>query len=275
MATVSIIIPAYRIDKFLYRSIDSVLQQTHNDIELVIAYENCNKQINDIVRKYDDNRIKTIGCVYMSESIVQAIEYSLGEYLTIFHAGDVMHSEKLRIQLKRMSNNPDVIVCGTWMRPLSNDMVNMYVSGCEGYVKNPILSLLNGNFVHRSTALVRRSFMQKHGILFGCQYRQCAEYGLWFDIFRCGGIMYMEPQCLVYTDTQGTRKTDLDITEEIEESIELRHSILQHLLEKIESRKKEVLMDLFSSFDRAEKAGVVSSKMSLDVFCAILTRQIK
>lgn len=275
MAKVSIIIPAYRIDETLCRSIDSVLQQTHYDLELMIAHADCDERINDVVRKYNDDRIGTVGCSDVSESIARAIECSTGEYVAILHIGDVMHSEKLRIQLKRMARNPDIAVCGTWMRPLSNDIINMRVSGKEGYVENPMLLLLKYNFVSRSTAIVRRSFMQEHGISFCSQYRPCEEYGLWFDIFRCGGAMYVEPQCLVYVDTEETKKTEQDIMEEFGQSLRLRHDILRHLLEKVESpERKEALTDLLESFDRAEKSGAVSTKMILDVFHIILTRPI-
>ena len=275
MAKVSIIIPAYRADEALYRSIDSALQQTHDDLELAVAHADYDERINDVVRKYNDDRIRTIGGSDVSESIVRAIECSMGEYVTILHVGDIMHSEKLRIQLKRMARNPDIAVCGIWMRPLSNDIINMQGSGKEGYVENPLLLLLNCNFVSRSTAVVRRSFMQEHGISFSSQYRPCEEYGLWFDIFRYGGTMYVEPQCLVYVDTEEPKKTEQDIMEEFRQSLRLKYDILRYLLEKVEPwEKKEALTDMLKSFDRAEKLGTVSTKMILDVFYIILTRPI-
>jgi len=272
MAKVSIIIPVCRVDEALYRSVDSVLQQTHGNWELVFAHTIYEEQINVVVRKYADDRIATVSGMDMSDSIAKAMDSSLSEYVTILYAGDIMHSEKLRIQLKRMARNPDITICSSWMHPLSNDILSMRVSRYDGYIENPLLSLLNGNFVYRSTAVVRRSFMRNHDISFGGQYKSCGEYGLWFDIFRRDGTIYIEPQCLVYIDMKEGKEKMLNT----DESLALRYDILKDLLEKVKFRnKRSALSELLKSFDLAKKTGVISFKMMLDIFYIILARLAK
>ena len=202
MAKVTVIIPVHRVDENLYRTIDSVLRQTHCDWELLVVNMGGVEQIDSVVEKYEDGRISFVDGDALSDNIDLVIARSSGEFFTIVHCGDVMHSAKMRIQLKRMTKNSDIAVCSTWMKPMSNDIMNMRLVGYAGYISDPMRLLLKNNFVYRSAAMVRRSFLRERGISFGRKYSSCGEYGLWFDISRCGGKIYVEPQYLTYLDTE-------------------------------------------------------------------------
>jgi len=119
MAKVTVIIPVHRVDENLYRTIDSVLRQTHCDWELIAVNMDSVEQIDSVVEKYEDGRISFVDGDALSDNIDLVIARSSGEFFTIVHCGDVMHSAKMRIQLKRMTKNSDIAVCSTWMKPMS------------------------------------------------------------------------------------------------------------------------------------------------------------
>ncbi len=270
MAKVTVIIPVHRVDENLYRTIDSVLRQTHCDWELVVVTMGDGEQIDGVVEKYEDDRISFVDGDALSDNIDLVIERSSGEFFTIVHCGDVMHSEKMRIQLKRMAKNSDIAVCSTWMKPMSNDIMNMRLVGYEGYISDPKRLLLKNNFVYRSAAMVRRSFLRECGILFGRKYSSCGEYGLWFDISRCGGKIYVEPQYLTYLDTDVKNRAPVT---DINESMQLRRDILDCLLGDIaDPEKRRILIDLSESLERVEKIGLVNQESVLDIFYNILAR---
>jgi glycosyltransferase involved in cell wall biosynthesis len=56
---VSILLPVYNGEKYLARSIDSVLSQTFGNFELLIAFNGTTDGSRDIVRSYEDPRIRT------------------------------------------------------------------------------------------------------------------------------------------------------------------------------------------------------------------------
>ena len=270
MAKVTVIIPVHRVDENLYRTIDSVLRQTHCDWELIVVNMGGVEQIDSFVEKYEDDRISFVDGDALSDNIDLVIARSSGEFFTIVHCGDVMHSAKMRIQLKRMTKNSDIAVCSTWMKPMSNDIMNMRLVGYEGYISDPMRLLLKNNFVYRSAAMVRRSFLRERGISFGRKYSSCGEYGLWFDISRCGGKIYVEPQYLTYLDTE--EKNRAPVTG-INESMLLRRDILDCLLGDIaDPEKRRILIDLSESLERVEKIGLVNQESVLDIFYNILAR---
>ena len=101
MAKVTVIIPVHRVDENLYRTIDSVLRQTHCDWELLVVNMGGVEQIDSVVEKYEDGRISFVDGDALSDNIDLVIARSSGEFFTIVHCGDVMHSAKMRIQLKK------------------------------------------------------------------------------------------------------------------------------------------------------------------------------
>jgi len=57
---VSIVLPVYNGARFLHQSIDSCLQQTYRNIELIVVDDGSEDNSVDIVKSYDDDRIKLI-----------------------------------------------------------------------------------------------------------------------------------------------------------------------------------------------------------------------
>src|SRR5207245_11490776 len=55
---VSIVLPVYNGSRFLHQSIDSCLQQTYRNIELIVVDDGSEDNSVDIVKSYDDDRIK-------------------------------------------------------------------------------------------------------------------------------------------------------------------------------------------------------------------------
>src|SRR5262245_15338392 len=57
---VSIVLPVYNGARFLRKSIDSCLTQTYRDIELIVVDDKSLDNSVDIVRSYDDDRIRLL-----------------------------------------------------------------------------------------------------------------------------------------------------------------------------------------------------------------------
>ena len=63
MPKISVIMPVYNVEKFVARSIESVLRQTHADFELILVDDGGNDQSLAICRNFKDPRIRIISQV--------------------------------------------------------------------------------------------------------------------------------------------------------------------------------------------------------------------
>jgi glycosyltransferase involved in cell wall biosynthesis len=108
----SVIIPAYMADKYLGEAIQSVLNQTFPDFEVVIVNDASPDNTTAVVASFFyDSRIKYIehpqnrGLPATRNTAVRA---SSGRYIALLDADDVFHPEKLQAHFDFLTNNPDV-----------------------------------------------------------------------------------------------------------------------------------------------------------------------
>ncbi|WP_215147074.1 glycosyltransferase family 2 protein [Exiguobacterium sp. s91] len=107
---VSIIMPAYNSEKSLNTAIDSIINQSYSNWELIIvddfSKDNTNKIIDDCIKK--DKRIKKIVNVRNKGAAFSrniAIKESKGKWIAFLDSDDYWHEKKLEIQTNYMLKN--------------------------------------------------------------------------------------------------------------------------------------------------------------------------
>ena len=104
---VSVVIPAYNHEKFIGPAIDSVLQQTFQDFELVIVDDGSTDRTADVIKSYTDPRIRYF---YQENqdafnTINRGIELAEGEFISILNSDDIYSLDRLQILLNRQQNS--------------------------------------------------------------------------------------------------------------------------------------------------------------------------
>lgn len=122
---ISIIMPVYNAQKYLDRSIKSVITQTYKEIELIIVNDGSTDNSMEICKKYasQDKRIK----VYTQENKgVSAarnlgIEMASGEYLMFIDSDDYILENMIQDMKQKISNNNiDLVISGMQMNYIQN-----------------------------------------------------------------------------------------------------------------------------------------------------------
>lgn len=107
MSVVSVIIPYFKKKKFISNALKSVLNQTYQKFEIIIVYDDPNKDELRYIQKLaeQDKRIKVIKNeinLGAGPSRNKAIKKSKGKYIAFLDADDEWLKEKLSIQIKLM-----------------------------------------------------------------------------------------------------------------------------------------------------------------------------
>ncbi len=117
MPEISVIVPVYKVEKFIYRCVNSILNQTFTDFELILvddgSPDNCPAICDEYAEK--DSRIKVIHKQNggLSDARNVGKEKATGNYITFIDSDDWIHKE----YLERLYNachdfDADVSVCG-------------------------------------------------------------------------------------------------------------------------------------------------------------------
>ena len=111
---VSIIMPTYNCGKFIEETINSVINQTYTNWELIIV-DDCSKDnTEEVVKKIKDKRIKYHKLKENSGAAVartEAMKKAKGNYMAFLDSDDLWYPEKLEKQLKFMKDNNYDFTC--------------------------------------------------------------------------------------------------------------------------------------------------------------------
>jgi len=114
MPKVSVVIPTYNYGHFLGEAIQSVLDQTFADFELIIVDDGSTDNTKEVVSSFQDKRVKYI---YQKNRGLAAsrntgIKASCGEYIAFLDSDDKWLPENLEVMVNRLDSRPDIaLVC--------------------------------------------------------------------------------------------------------------------------------------------------------------------
>jgi glycosyltransferase involved in cell wall biosynthesis len=170
MPKVSAILPTYNRAEFLHFAIQSALNQTFNDIEIIVCDDKSTDNTREVVERYSDERIKYIlnkGKKGPSATRNTAILTTEGEYIAFLDDDDEWLPDKLNRQVALLDHSPSNI-CGVYSnrflidrksdRILSND------PGTEKKKGNLLYQLMIKSPIHTSTVMIRKTCLEQIGL---------------------------------------------------------------------------------------------------------------
>ena len=116
MAKISIIVPVYNVSKYLKRSLDSLINQTLKDLEIIIVNDGSTDNSLDICQEYAslDNRIKVISKENggLSSARNYGLRYVTSDYVAFIDSDDYVALDMFETMYGELQNNIcDTIFC--------------------------------------------------------------------------------------------------------------------------------------------------------------------
>ncbi|MDE7430495.1 MAG: glycosyltransferase family 2 protein [Lachnospiraceae bacterium] len=162
-ALVSVVIPVYNRENTIKRAVDSVLNQTYTDIEVIVVDDGSSDNTVNIVRQYTDNRIRLIcqkhGGANKARNI--GIEQSSGAYIAFQDSDDEWLPEKLEMQIKLVEEQ-GYLACYCPYNLYENDAVCVVpfdYSNLEKYQIDLNRTLARHNVVSTQTLIIKREVL--------------------------------------------------------------------------------------------------------------------
>jgi len=113
---VSIGIPVYNGELYIFKTLNSALNQTYKNLEIII-YDNCSTdKTAEIIKTFKDSRItyhlndKNYGSFM---NFQKCLESCTGEFIKLLNADDLLKPNAIEVQVDELINNPDISLCIT------------------------------------------------------------------------------------------------------------------------------------------------------------------
>lgn len=207
---VSVIVPVYNGQDFVGKTIESILNQTYRNLELIIIDDASKDNTKDVINSFEDARIRTVfqeenHNVCYSGNV--GFKLAKGKYVALIGHDDIWKSDKLRKQVSFMEEHPTYDVCFTWCNIIDEEEIivsknypALYQRFCSRNLSNEqwIRQLLtNGNSFCAPSACIRKTALDKSG-----HYRlallQLQDYELWLRIFQNGKVYIINNKVMNY-----------------------------------------------------------------------------
>ncbi|MCX6701647.1 MAG: glycosyltransferase family 2 protein [Candidatus Zambryskibacteria bacterium] len=182
---ITVFIPLYNNEKYIGKTIESILKQTYQDFEILIIDDKSTDKSVEIVMSYNDPRIRLMhndkneGVVYTRN---RGLEETHTDYIAILDSDDISLPTRLEEQIKFLETHHDFALVGTWTEIIDS------MGNKTGVVwKNDIspemipMILLFQNCFSQSSVMIRMKAVEQN------RYRSPdtdEDYDLWIQISK-------------------------------------------------------------------------------------------
>lgn len=195
---VSVLIPLYNHESFVEFAIESVMNQTYKNIELIVindgSTDNSNKKIQDLLTKYDFkyHQQENKGLIFTIEKLRNLAQ---GKYISLLASDDAFVNNKIEVLVNYLENNPQyaMVYSNMYFMNIENQILSKIKDG--GEKGNIFDSLLCGCFfINSLTTLINKEVFMKYSYDKG----YIEDFQMWLKIAKDNQIGYVDEYLALY-----------------------------------------------------------------------------
>ena len=236
MPLISVVIPVYNGEKTIAETIESVLNQSFSNFEIVVINDGSQDSTLDILASIQDPRLKIFSHpnAGLSASRNRGISQSSGEFIAFLDADDLWTPDKLEAQLTALQENPNAAVAYSWT-DFIDETSQFLKPGPHFTISGDVYAeLLRGNFLaNGSNPLIRRQALIKVGS-FDVSFSGVADWELYLRLATHYHFVAVPSPQILYRLSANSMSTNLfkqeaDSIQFIEQAYAQAPESLQHL----------------------------------------------
>lgn len=206
---VSLIMPLYNHEKYIKKSINTILNQSYKKIELIIIDDGSTDKSAEIVKNFKDKRIKYFyqknrGVKELNKTINKGFKLSSGSLITMVTSDDFWPKNRLKKQIGFFKNDNIDLVFGnmaivdengkliTYRKPDIPDNFN----SLEKKIK--IKNYFYTNYIPQPTTLIRAKALKKINGYIQKKYMYAEDYPTQLNLMMNGEILYIDQNFSYY-----------------------------------------------------------------------------
>lgn len=175
MEKISVIVPIYNVEKYIKQSIESILNQTYNKLEIILVDDGSKDLSGSICDEYSkkDNRIKVIHKENggLSSARNAGLDVATGKYVMFIDSDDYFENNSCEVLYNEIEKRNADYVIGNyihvthdgikWDKPVFNDIDDNFKTSIEDYQKS--FFVMNSVVWNK---IFKREFIEEHKLRF-------------------------------------------------------------------------------------------------------------
>jgi glycosyltransferase involved in cell wall biosynthesis len=194
---VSVILPVYNAEKYIAQSIQSIIDQTFTNFELIILDDGSIDNTRMVVASFTDSRIKLLlneknsGLAF---TLNKGVQYARGQYIARMDGDDLAHPQRFEKQVAYLDNHPDVCMIDCIMDYIDeNGNLLHQVNATEVTEQQIRKAMPQKNCLGHSSIMIRKNILLKY------PYNHVGneDYDLWLRLLANGYKIHKLPEKLL------------------------------------------------------------------------------
>ncbi|MBC5841443.1 glycosyltransferase family 2 protein [Flavobacterium sp. F-380] len=227
MPLISVLLPVYNCELYIQQAIESVLNQTFVDFELIIIDDCSTDSTLQLCNLFTDERIIIIE-KDKNSGYTNSLNYGLyiakGKYIARMDGDDICMPERFEKQAVFLEANPDIILCGA----------SYAVIGEKGMYELPEtheeikIKLLSGNCIVHPSVMFRKDILVANNLMYDILMEPAEDYDLWVRLSSMGKLHNLQ-ECLVHYRVHDGQVSAIRNKKQIQVANQVRLKLLQLL----------------------------------------------
>lgn len=212
---ISVIVPVYNVEKFLPECLNSLIDQTHKNFEVLLVDDGATDHSADICDNYakKDNRIRVFHKKNggLSDARNYALTYITGDYIAFIDSDDYVHKEYLETLIKNcISNDADISICNYKIVEEGEILTDKNMSNQSFcFTKEESMQqILHGRYIMQFCVawgkIYKKEIFDDIKYPFGKKYEDVAVAHLCYN--KATKVVYTEDQLYYYLHRKGSIK---------------------------------------------------------------------
>lgn len=263
---ITVLMPVYNCELYIKEAIESVLNQSYSDFELLIIDDASTDKTLSIIKTYVDSRIqlieKPLNTGY-TNSLNLGLELAKGTYIARMDGDDISMPERFEKQEAFLDANREVVLCGALFNVIGSDLV-VKLPEHHDEIK---LGLLRGNCMAHPSVMIRKQILDEFSIVYDLSKEPAEDFDLWVRLLSFGKLYNLQEVLLNYR-VHTTQVSQQRAITQIQSALESRLQMLKYLNCTFDSKESDLLKKIMEenilvTFDEVKDFFVLKGKMVL------------
>ena len=261
MPEISVIMSVYNGEDYLEEAIDSVINQTFKDWELIIINDCSTDGTEEILNKYKEKDERIVVSpnevnLKLPSSLNKAIDLAKGKYIARMDADDICLPDRLKKQYEFMESNPDIDLSSCRFMTLKNGTVSSGGGGGR-WDRDAINALLLFTNPILHPGVIGKSEMLKK-LKYDTSLTCTEDLEIWTRVAKEGYKMMIQGEYLMLYRLHDKQITETTKNRQYKEVVKIQKEYFDALLEKMSEEQEEFYISGIYFRD----------KIDIDKFCS-------
>jgi len=228
---VTVLLPVYNAELYIRESVNSILNQTFTDFELLIVDDGSTDQSPEILRSFKDSRIRLIqneSNQGLIRSLNRGLDLASSTYIARMDADDISLPQRLQTQVEFMDANPEIGLSSSWIKTFGKKNNIWKVPEKDNEIK---ARLFFNSCIWHPAAIIRKKVLDTYGLRYNPGYLRSEDYKLWLDIAEVSHLANIPEVLVLYRLHDNQEINRPNTTQKIREEM-VSHLLGRHLSEK-------------------------------------------